>query len=1492
MEGALGGLIFTLHGFATADKKRITELVQNHGGQVVYVGKNITHMITTPEELQTNGYKIQSAKSNRIEVVLEEFLHEKTKNAVPVQIRRPETPKEAGAPAIVRFVEDEVTTAVKIPALPPNSTAPSVNLLLPNYGPCEGRFSVAIFGINFQPNTKFQLKFGSFVCTEVEFHCSTALVANISAVGFPPGEVLVMASNDGGKHYGPATSFRFYDVNNELRPSNTSTENVSIIQSQLQNVRRSIVQLQMGVINVQRLELELRSKVDHIDLSPIADELTFHEGEEARGDHDVQRALPADKGRAQHHTKEHSHVEKQIIKLKKEDGDREVRIFISSPFRDMQDERNSIVKRVIPRLRKLCSDRDLAFSYVDLRWGVTGIQNEQAATLLMCLREIEKSNIFIGMYGERYGWCLSQNGFRNPSNQDELLKRSIDIAKKEFPWISDFKDRSVSEIEMRTVLSHSVGTKASFFYFRDPYYIESIAEDKKHLYKSEGEYEAAKLGQLKEDIIASPYPYREFADHQKLEDLLYEDLAFYINQNYPKGSELSPLENERFRHTAFAKSVTRVYLPTEKNFVALDRFASQSGSTPLILLGESGVGKSALLASWCKRYKEHHPEDTVISHFIGCSPSSTNYVETLSRIMFEVQDQLGDFQSEPPSDPKEIIAIFPGWLDKILARNKKHRLILAIDALDNLDDREKATDLVWLPQSFPSLVRVVISAAPSHCYDVLHRRGYETFALERLGEPERFAFIRGYLNLSSKKLNEEQEFLIAGSPHSGNARYLKTLLEDISVFGEFEELTTKIKRNLRAQSASELYEIVLARLESDYDSEKEIIKNFMSLIWASRRGLNLENELAIILEENFRIEHHEWSPVFVVLEELLFTSGGLISFSNRDIRAAVENKYLDSASMKREYHRHLATFFSSNIEGVTERKIEELPYQLEQAAEFEKLKTCISDLRVFDKLYHPEHKFDLFRYWRSITSALKSDPVKSYTDALNYTDQFPSGEVVADVFYRVGYFLEEIGKFDGAAAVYTKARYHYEASTQNLEVANMDYVLGRVLLAQARYREAEERLKSAMKVYAREKGDEAVEITSVIYRLAGLYAELGRISEAEENFLKALRLREAKYGPSHSRVAQVLKAMLTFYEERGNYVKAAEHGERALKITEEMCGPDDIQVFLILVRLGRLYMSQKKYKQSKQILKRAMVIVENKLGKDHHKIGDVLYELGCLYFVKPEEIGKNPEKAWSSDKSEQLFLKALKLKENAFGATHPDIARISNRLGSLYIEKVEFPKAEAFLKRSLKIREEVLGNMHARVSQSLRTMLTLFEVQEQFTQAVECGKKALRIEERLKGPESPTVVNIIIRLGQLYFLIDGQDSYEGKKHLEKAIELKENKLGKDAAEVRELRKLLDELEHPNAASYAASTPVTPIVVAEPIKVIKEIVIAEGEIPPPPPPPAALPPPPPPPPGAAPVAAKSQKPLNEEIKMRNVACLKKAEVKQKGEGWWKQNYHYN
>ncbi len=48
---------------------------------------------------------------------------------------------------------------------------------------------------------------------------------------------------------------------------------------------------------------------------------------------------------------------------------RVVRVFVSSTFRDMQAERDELVKRVFPVLRKLCEERRVVWREADLRCG-------------------------------------------------------------------------------------------------------------------------------------------------------------------------------------------------------------------------------------------------------------------------------------------------------------------------------------------------------------------------------------------------------------------------------------------------------------------------------------------------------------------------------------------------------------------------------------------------------------------------------------------------------------------------------------------------------------------------------------------------------------------------------------------------------------------------------------------------------------------------------------------------------------------------------------------------------------------------------------------------------------------------------------------------------------------------------------------------------------------------------------------------------------------
>jgi hypothetical protein len=48
---------------------------------------------------------------------------------------------------------------------------------------------------------------------------------------------------------------------------------------------------------------------------------------------------------------------------------REIRVFISSTFRDMQEERELLVKKVFPELRRICEERLVSFIEVALYRG-------------------------------------------------------------------------------------------------------------------------------------------------------------------------------------------------------------------------------------------------------------------------------------------------------------------------------------------------------------------------------------------------------------------------------------------------------------------------------------------------------------------------------------------------------------------------------------------------------------------------------------------------------------------------------------------------------------------------------------------------------------------------------------------------------------------------------------------------------------------------------------------------------------------------------------------------------------------------------------------------------------------------------------------------------------------------------------------------------------------------------------------------------------------
>ncbi|WP_037373168.1 DUF4062 domain-containing protein, partial [Salipiger mucosus] len=79
------------------------------------------------------------------------------------------------------------------------------------------------------------------------------------------------------------------------------------------------------------------------------------------------------------------------------------RIFISSTFRDMQDERDILARRVLPRLRAEVPGAAHLVE-IDLRWGLTRAMTADGGAVRLCLEGVDAAHGVLGMIGARTGW--------------------------------------------------------------------------------------------------------------------------------------------------------------------------------------------------------------------------------------------------------------------------------------------------------------------------------------------------------------------------------------------------------------------------------------------------------------------------------------------------------------------------------------------------------------------------------------------------------------------------------------------------------------------------------------------------------------------------------------------------------------------------------------------------------------------------------------------------------------------------------------------------------------------------------------------------------------------------------------------------------------------------------------------------------------------------------------------------------------------------------
>jgi len=917
---------------------------------------------------------------------------------------------------------------------------------------------------------------------------------------------------------------------------------------------------------------------------------------------------------------------------------RQIRIFVSSTFRDMQEERKYLITKVFPSIRRYCEEREVSLFELDLRWGISEEEAKQGKVFDICLREVRKTKpFFIGLLGERYGWI--------PSEAERKAMAENTAIFEDFPWIADEleKGTSITEIEMQEGVLRSEEKMNAFFYFRSSK-METIEE----FIEKKDSHEANMLLALKKTIKEQDvYPVKEYDSLEHLGILVENDLKALVNELFPKAS-LSPLERERLEQRNFLKSRTRVYVLNPEWFAKLDEFV-ESNDEGLAIRGGNGMGKSALLANWItKRLERQNNNEKIIYHFIGTSQSSGNIHKIIQRLINEVRDiynipvkdeaSFETIESENKNTSKKL----KKELEELLfSHTENSKLIIVLDGIDHLFDTEDKISLLndFLP-IFPSNVKFIFSNELFNRFiepdnSLLY---YQELYIDSLLPENRKRLLKDYLKSFSKSLTSVQEERLGADKKCENPLVLLSVLDELRMFGIHEKIDEQIGYYLAAPDNAGLFALILHRIEElfkDNNTPNNYVKDILSLLAVSRHGLS-ETEILEISGATRLC----WSQLLNGMTGQLAIFNGFVSFSNHMIRNAVEKLYLPDSESEKIYRSRIASYMEMQAQVLFNRKCDELPYQLHELKEWDKLYNFLLNFKVF-KYIHEKDKYEIKKYmkelWRIENKCYTPENFFELDNTINKNDLLFVYKCVSKLFLNS---MDCYKDFPGL-----------KFAIKHMELCE--------------------------EIYGKNHCDTA----DSYYYIGYFYFISEDKNKAFEYYDKALEIKKKILGENHPDTIDTYDSIGYFYLGESEVKNALEYFEKALEIRKIFLGENHHDTISSYYFIGHCYSNLGDKRKAIEYYKNAVEISERNLRQweDYHRTSNINGAIGDCYFYLGDK-----------EKALEYYENALVIaNKTEFGTRHLyDVFNFNNEIGDYYSKNGDNIKALKYYKQALTTREE------------------------------------------------------------------------------------------------------------------------------------------------------------------------------------------------------------
>lgn len=999
---------------------------------------------------------------------------------------------------------------------------------------------------------------------------------------------------------------------------------------------------------------------------------------------------------------------------------RQVRVFISSTFQDMAGERDYLMKRTFPLLRRLAAERDVTLTELDLRWGITPEEAESGKVVEICLREIENSvPFFIGIIGNRYGWVPSEND----------LGESL---RERFPRVEDYVARglSVTEMEMQFGVLERPEDMHAYFYIK----ADEAEQDN-----------ATMLADLKAKVEASRYPSSAYSSFEDLGRQVEEAFRALLDELFPEG-QLTAQEKEHLAQQTYRNSLCTHYIRDERNFQVLDEWLMKNESPQLVVTGPSGMGKSALVANWLRDLEARKGQPYRIAyHFVGNGGNEGAHGQIAHALAGEIRAAYGfedvakeDNITAEKTDDKELETLFLR-----VASEGDRPLLVVLDAVNQIADVDNAKQLNWLPVP-PKNVRILFSTLEADAtMDVFRNRKYPLFTLQPLDLDKRRQLVIDYLHSFGKRLQPAQVERIITDSQCVNTLVLRTLLDELLNFGIFERLDERIDYFLHRDTVEEFYDALLANYEADsVASVPDFVRHILTLLAVSRSGLS-ETELLGILNagapaDSPRVSPLHWAQFFCAFRAHLAVHDGLITFGHSYVRSAVETRYnLASATAERE---EIVAHFSGQT---TPRALHELPHQLYALGDDRRLHDVLLDIDVFEHLYNND-RLALTKYWSRLQGEYS---LEEYLPLVG--GDFKARQLIyLSAFCRLNVVVPELSINCAEQAL--------EFVTQENSKA---YILNDLALALNTSGDYEKALEYGLQTLEIRKsvfGDLHKETASSYDNVGGLYRDLGDYINALEHQRKALKIRAFVLGAHHPSTATSYNNMGNTYNSLGDYKRALQCHIKALDILRSAFGDLHVHTASSYNNVGCTYGELGDYDKELEYVTKSLDLRKSLLGEYHPATATSYDNVGCTY----GDLGDH-------EMALTYLLKALEIRESIFGENHPETVISYDNVSNTCRMLGEHAKEVVYRKKVLRAHIIKYGELNAQATLLYNNVGAACRSLGEYNQSLAYLNRAMKIAIKIEEPEYIAVLNN--RLARTYAAAG--DVENAIAHYEKAARL-------------------------------------------------------------------------------------------------------------------------